>query len=806
MSDSIGPIQVPDSYNQPSLTFPLVTRYPWSYTVNPKIVVHQFGSRDAKTEQRFYIGDGEEEFVVNLTNITPRERDQLRSFWLQLQGPYQCFYYNAPRSDGSTIQKIVRFDNAALQWQQVNDFLANASVKLIGMPRASSTPAYAIANTYTRFPSADLVNQFLAQTQQFISLVTITPRGYPGNNTTPIRVSDRRCNVGGVLYQARLLQHQGISQQLGPADDATFTFGNADRVMTQLSNSVNLIRADVQFCLYHVASQTLGQIWRGEVKTWKGDEGSQFSITCSDSVYELTLPYPARTVDRYCWKTFNDGYNCPYSSVGSGGNGSFCDKGFDTASGCQSHGMDNYFGGVIVDPQGVLIRDNSQSGRPHITATSIVSDSLYGTPLQEIYTNIEMPVNCTVAAVRDEGEFLEALGIVGAGPIGSFGNDINQLLDGQPQNRPYAPGENLGGDPNGIPFSLDAGGQYQYNYKAAGVARLIIRRTDTSGIQPTTPDQHTMTGTVLYGLLGNRWSGPNQAYYGPLTNPVWIAVNALIRSKGLTKAPLWVQEQHFDLNSAIAAGQVCEHITPTLVYNKSPAPVPTDATNKYQNVYTPFTPQGPQEIQFSFHGVIADSKPLRDWIDEILLNCCGFWSTVFGKLQFGIRSDADSQDSFQVGNIIFNSLSSQPVSPEYNDLTATFADQDYNFEANTMRFYDETNAEAIGGLFPRHEKGTLNLVGTSTASQALRIAATRCREELGGAIPAEWVNARTVTWKTTVLGLHTQVGEVVDITHPDLPGGVIKARITQWVLNWDYSIQITARTVTDSMYAVVYSH
>jgi len=36
--------------------------------------------------------------------------------------------------------------------------------------------------------------------------------------------------------------------------------------------------------------------------------------------------------------------------------------------------------------------------------------------------------------------------------------------------------------------------------------------------------------------------------------------------------------------------------------------------------------------------------------------------------------------------------------------------------------------------------------------------------------PAEWRNARTATWKTTLLGLNNEIGQVVSITHPDVPG------------------------------------
>jgi hypothetical protein len=61
-------------------------------------------------------------------------------------------------------------------------------------------------------------------------------------------------------------------------------------------------------------------------------------------------------------------------------------------------------------------------------------------------------------------------------------------------------------------------------------------------------------------------------------------------------------------------------------------------------------------------------------------------------------------------------------------------------------------------------------VGCATISQALRLAATRTREEIGGVYPAEWRNARAATWKTTLLGLNNEIGQVVSISHLDVPG------------------------------------
>ena len=113
-------------------------------------------------------------------------------------------------------------------------------------------------------------------------------------------------------------------------------------------------------------------------------------------------------------------------------------------------------------PQGVRIKDNSTGvwgfGRSMLTSVSLVADSIYDQVLAEVYTDTEMPVNCKVAAGRDESDFYEALGIVGEGPLVAYtpthyedkdgdGNAetlVGHTLDGQahhgfPNERPRPP-------------------------------------------------------------------------------------------------------------------------------------------------------------------------------------------------------------------------------------------------------------------------------------------------------------------------------------------------------------------------------
>ena len=831
MSDQIGNITVPDIVA--SGTFPIVADYPFGRSSRPDVAVHQFGSGNAKIEQRFLLGAGAKRFTVRRAFLRDADRRALRDFWESKYGPYGAFTYNAPNDDGNgTTAYTCRFANEPLSWEMLADHACSLGVTLVEIP--ASNPTYPLSSTVTRFPPQALKDALLSQVQQVIPLIKIQPlqSGYPA-----IYLSDRRCTIGAQLYLPRLVDFDGISQGMGnEADDATFTFGNADRVMRDLANDVDLFRATIEFSLYHVGQQIKLDLWKGDIINWQFDSGAEFKVTAADGLYELNLPYPTRKVSRSCWKAFNVGA-CPYASAGAldlvhfpSADASKCDKGYDTANGCLAHGMKRYYGAVVAEPQGVTIKDNSTGvfgfGRSSITSVSLVADSIYDQVIPEIYTDSEMPVNCKVAAGRDESDFYEALGIVGEGPLISYtaahyedlnGNPVamgstgavfvGSTLDGQAQhgwpNQPtFGIRQVLGADPaaDGDWFSLDQSGNttggdwrkvfsgnstFKDNY-AAGTAFLVIRRSDTKGLQLTKPGDHAMVAYVQMGMSGWVWTSPGVRVFGPpLVNPVWIAINMLLRARGLrlganaNTAQLNLAETFFDVQAAIDAAAICDQQVTALV-------------------------GAGIETQFKFRGVLQEEKPLRDWLQEVLMNCLGYYTFSFGKLKIGVRENSSTVEAFSIGNIVFNSLQLAPLKPSFDHLTANFADQDYKFVNNSVTVYDIDRATLLGGAAgPLFLKSNVNLSGTCTKSQAARIVSIRLREELGGTSIAEWKAARQLVFRTTVLALNTEPGMVCSMAHADMPGGLGEFRVCSWKLNKDYSIDIQGRTTTDSMYDLV---
>lgn len=835
-ADYIGNIAVP--VIAPDGTFPIVPDFGYGMAIAPEVAVHRFGSANAKIEQRFLLGTGAKRFSIFKARMSPTERNALRVFWEEHKAGYGAFTYNCPGEQGiGTTAYTCRFANEPLSLEQLTDMLCTTGVTLIEIP--TTAPEYTITSTLTRFPSAALESALLEQVQELIPLVKIQPKetGYPA-----IYVSDRRCTVGDQLYQARLLDWDGISQGMsGESDHAQFNFGNADRVMRDLVNDVDLTRAAIEFSIYHVQTGVKLDLWAGEVTDWTLDSGPVFTLSASDGFHELRLPYPTRKISRSCWKNYNDGVTCPYATQSTGldttnfpqADASACDLSYDGKNGCLAHGMKHYFGGIIASPQGVRVKDNSTGvwgyGRSTITSTSIVADSVYDQVLPEIYTDDEpyidkdgntvtgMPVPAKIAAGREESDFYQALGIIGEGPLELHGGTQRYKLDGQYNHgNPGTDGlrRYSGTDPAGATdyFSLDSAGDVAKDFRdvvdgdttyrdnfAAGTAFVVIRRNDEKGLQLSYPTEHMMEANVLNGLQGWIWSAPGTRSWGVLTNPIWIVVNMILRAKGLQYAAAATAETLFVVEDAIAAADICDTLVTPMTNTLRRVWIEDDELPKpygYWDYTTIAT-----ETQFKFRGILQEEKPLRDWISEVLNNCLGYFSFDFNRLSLGIRVNSSTVEAFTEGNILFNSLRLSPLKPSFNHLTAVFADSEYQFAGNSMTIFDADHAKLVGGaVSPLYLKANLNLVGTASKSQAARIVTTRLREELGGITQAEWKAARQVRFGTTVLALNTKPGMVCSMTHDDMPSGSGEFRVTGWRLNKDWSIDIDGRTTTDSMY------
>ena len=127
MPDYIGNIQVPEI--TATGTFPILPDYPHGRSNHPDVAIHQFGSGNAKIEQRFLLGNGAKRFTVRRAWMTDAQRAALRNFWESTYGPFGAFTYNAPNDDGNgTSAYTCRFANEPLSWQMVADWVCSVGV------------------------------------------------------------------------------------------------------------------------------------------------------------------------------------------------------------------------------------------------------------------------------------------------------------------------------------------------------------------------------------------------------------------------------------------------------------------------------------------------------------------------------------------------------------------------------------------------------------------------------------------------------------------------------------------------------
>jgi hypothetical protein len=141
MPDYLGNIPVPEI--APSGVFPLAPDYPHGRAQAPEVAIHQFGSGNAKIEQRFWLGAGAKRFTVRKARLREADRIALRDFWKQHYGPYGAFTYNAPNDDGlGTTAYTCRFANGPLSWEMLGAAACPVGVTLIEIPSSSpSSPA-----------------------------------------------------------------------------------------------------------------------------------------------------------------------------------------------------------------------------------------------------------------------------------------------------------------------------------------------------------------------------------------------------------------------------------------------------------------------------------------------------------------------------------------------------------------------------------------------------------------------------------------------------------------------------------------
>jgi hypothetical protein len=397
---------------------------------------------------------------------------------------------------------------------------------------------------------------------------------------------------------------------------------------------------------------------------------------------------------------------------------------------------------------------------------------------------------------------------------------------------------------------------------AAGTALCEVRypKSAGQGLTPTTAESHNMQCPIRFGLTGSVFdTGGNRTLTPGVINPFWVAANCYFRALGIGHADAATQLAYLVLNSitntngqgcadianlwvnpvvgtvipsyaVTASGQALSHYNldyynGTFTYQDASGNVQTMTIAAAQTAgYVTLISQPNQELQFMFQGALAEFKPFRDWMTEILNCALGWFCFEFGKLKMGIRYSAVPTDSFTIGSMLFQSLTITPIASQFEYLKVTFANVELQYQQDLAEYQDKDHA-AYYGRASSPLTSEMRSVGCSTLSQGLRIAVTRTREEIGGILRPdlsnpyiEWDNNKRASFKSTLLALSSEVGQVIDIQHSDLPtypgaapgsrpgsNGPFAAntwpfRIKKWMLHSDWSVSILADSCVDSMY------
>ena len=153
-----------------------------------------------------------------------------------------------------------------------------------------------------------------------------------------------------------------------------------------------------------------------------------------------------------------------------------------------------------------------------------------------------------------------------------------------------------------------------------------------------------------------------------------------------------------------------------------------------------------------------------------MLNCClGFYTWEFGKLKLGCRINASAVDDYGLGNTLFQTLKLTPIQAAFEHLVLSYRRCRLPVPGQHRRILRQ---EPRRLLRPRrisaHQPDAFGGLLNAEPGPADRRHA-HARGSRRGTY-TEWRDARMASWQTTLLGLGNEVGQVVSMTHPEIPG------------------------------------
>lgn len=807
--------------------YPLEPDFDVTRRLGNNYIVHKIS---LKKEQRIRKTFNTNSWVLSHETLTAAELQLLVDFYDDHKYPWQLFYFYDPHetqylggavdlTGASTIGRYtVRFADTQLSHEAVRHHLFSGTLEIVEV-NTSTTPVVCHGGwSYLsdRYPSdtqggaqvlAWYTKAELTGDRDIVPLIVFVPTISPDAPPSyTFGVSDRLADVLSTfgpsspvffsgVYQPRLLDWE-ITQEIDSGDTVRIVLDDADHIFSDYAQQISLDRAGVRFFVYKnnpFGGQGFHNLWQGYVTTWTWNRADgTFIIDCEGGLHGLKRSMPRRSGATVCPWQFNDGFECPYATAGSGGDPDSCDKGLDTPNGCTAHGMTNYFGGVNPKPITISgkLNDTGFAGlmRKGYTSTSTPIKSIQSEVIPLVYGTGRQIVPATIFETRDESEFFVAAGIVSEGQIRSIGQ---VLLDGQTMHPGYSPIIAQGTIGQNIGTHIDPA------FRSSHTCFVSVRRVDEVGFKNPN-DTHSILVEVKEGLWGTGiwwWTGPfANASDFPTNCPPCIALNFVLRAMGIQHPqynPDLLKDTVVEIERFIQCVNHCETLVPSLT-------------------------GGADEKRYEFRGVVKDLKPAIEHLRDILASAPIDLVYTVGKVSFKIRKDDITnppplQLTFEhLENIIQGSFTSSRREPRFNELKILFSDIALDFQENSITVYDEQAQIRSGILFnssshqgekkPHVKQAQMNAIGLFNKSQVIRLATQLLREELGGATEQEQLDARDVSFTAPLIGISVEIGDIISVVHPELPNGQAYVRLKRWQFTSNWDVQLSGSTVTASMY------
>jgi hypothetical protein len=154
------------------------------------VIVHRFGSLDAKQEQRYYVGIGPRKFQFKRPNLGWTEA-RSSGFLGVDAGAVAGVHLHRPECRWNGHRVLVTFEQTPISFEYLRN-ACQVGLNFIEVVDPTQAPTYPVNSTCLRFPSSALSAALLSEVQEIIPLVHIRVR----ETAVPdIWLSDRRVDA-----------------------------------------------------------------------------------------------------------------------------------------------------------------------------------------------------------------------------------------------------------------------------------------------------------------------------------------------------------------------------------------------------------------------------------------------------------------------------------------------------------------------------------------------------------------------------------------------------------------------------------